>query len=606
MRRHPESPPRLVTGGRADRGQILVANRRDRGRSTRSSSPSRWRSQRFGNRGESSQTELSATASAKLAAAYVDGTLSLEDAARIVAGAPHRKPLAFRDAIAEVANEGFDVFLEVGPHPVLASAIKQCLGSRERSPLILASLRRGDAGLETMRSSAASLYARGFDIEWSRVSPAGRFVRLPGYPWQRERFWLDDEDKPGKDSSRDGQPDQVDANRCTAPHQNGHVERPPCGPGRGTTRSRRESRQPRRSASRDPTERCGGTLGRFLQEGLADLPVVVRRQRLMEYFRDRVAAVLGLAPDKVDPDRPFMSLGLDSLSAMDLKVEIDAGLGTTFPLSMLMEGSGIRELAERVSERLAGTPTGSSRREPSAPCRATVEAGPPLSHGQQMLWYAHQFTTTGAAYHVLGAGLVRADLDIDVFRRAMRRVIARQEALRTTFVLVDEKPAVRLLDVDDLVRREDEWLPIEDVAGCDDAELIRKLAELAHRPFDLEKGPLFRVHILSRVASEHVVPPGLSITSSPTSGPRRCSLTTSRRHTPRSCAGRSGELPPPRSSYANFARWQHEMVAGTRRERHWAVLAAAAFAAAPRARPPDRLRQAGHPELPGRGQALLP
>ena len=48
-----------------------------------------------------------------------------------------------------------------------------------------------------------------------------------------------------------------------------------------------------------------------------------------------------------------MSLGLDSLSAMDLKVEIDAGLGTTLPLSMLMEVSGIRELAEWASERLA-------------------------------------------------------------------------------------------------------------------------------------------------------------------------------------------------------------------------------------------------------------
>ena len=157
------------------------------------------------------------------------------------------------------------------------------------------------------------------------------------------------------------------------------------------------------------------------QEGLSGLPDDVRRQRLMEYFRDRVADVLGLAPDKVDPDRPLMSLGLDSLSAMDLKVEIDAGLGTTLPLSMLMEGSGIRELAERVSERLAGAPTGSN--EPAAPAEgepATVEAGPPLSHGQQMLWYAHQFTTTGAAYHVLGAGLVRAELDEGAFRRAMR------------------------------------------------------------------------------------------------------------------------------------------------------------------------------------------
>ncbi len=70
----------------------------------------------------------------ELAAAYVAGTLSLEDAARSVAiAAPGTRPV--RDAIAEAANEGFDVFLEVGPHPVLASAIKQSLGPGERAPL---------------------------------------------------------------------------------------------------------------------------------------------------------------------------------------------------------------------------------------------------------------------------------------------------------------------------------------------------------------------------------------------------------------------------------------------------------------------------------------
>ena len=42
-------------------------------------------------------------------------------------------------------------------------------------------------------------------------------------------------------------------------------------------------------------------------------------------------------PEKVDPDRPLHDLGLDSLTAMDLKVEIEACLGTALPLSMLLE-----------------------------------------------------------------------------------------------------------------------------------------------------------------------------------------------------------------------------------------------------------------------------
>ena len=156
----------------------------------------------------------------ELAAAYVTGTVDLEDAARLAAGAA-TETARFPDAIAELAGAGFEVFLEVGPHPVLASTIKQCLGSRERAPLILASLLRGDAGLATMRSSAASLYAKGFEIEWSRVSPAGRFVRLPGYPWQRERFWLDDEDKRDQTCTAGGTRSRRRQYRFRRAHRNG-------------------------------------------------------------------------------------------------------------------------------------------------------------------------------------------------------------------------------------------------------------------------------------------------------------------------------------------------------------------------------------------------
>ena len=43
-------------------------------------------------------------------------------------------------------------------------------------------------------------------------------------------------------------------------------------------------------------------------------------------------------------------------------------------------------------------------------------------------------------------------------------------------------------------------------AAADDAGAIStRLTELVRRPYDLEKGPLFRLHLLSRSASEHIV-----------------------------------------------------------------------------------------------------
>ena len=302
--------------------------------------------------------------------------------------------------------------------------------------------------------------------------------------------------------------------------------------------------------------------------------------RFIEELRRRVADVLGMTSEKVDPDRPLLTMGLDSLSAVDLKVEVETSLGITLPLSRLLEGATIRDLAEQAAVQGAGPSNG-----PSEPAVASVpeakpeppaiseplpgESGQPLSHGQQFLWYAHQFTRSGAAYHVTGAGSVRAELDIDALRRAFRRVVARQEALRTTFVVVDEKPAVRLLDLDELARREDEWLPIEDVSDHGDAELQKKLTELSGRAFDLEKGPLFRVHVLSRSTTEHVF---LLVFHHIIADfwSTAVFLDDFKTAYTAELEGRGIALPTPRSCYADFARWQHKMLASDEGERHWA------------------------------------
>ena len=514
----------------------------------------------------------------EIAAAYVAGMLSLEDAARIVA---HREPEAgdrvqwaeqvirFRDAIAGQAKHRFEVHVEIGPHPILASAIKEGLGPGGEPPLVLPSLRRGDGGLESLRWSAAFLYARGFDIEWSRVSPPGRFVHLPGYPWQRQRFWLDDGDDPVKlvatrPLDREDGLDRPAIRRIS--RSNGHHATPVDGHDTPNTLDG--------SWRRGPNGLSADAGGAPTPQGHpGGLPADASHVRLVESLRQRVATVLGMEPAQVDPDRPLMTMGLDSLTAMELKVEIETGVGASLPLSILLEGSTIHDLAERASAHLTGSPT-----RPSQPAAAPVpelalapapaEPGQPLSYGQQMLWYAHQYTTTGAAYHVTGAGLVRAELVREAVRRAFCRVIARQDALRTSFVVVDEKPAIRLLDVDELIRRQDEWLPIEDVAGQDNAALQGRLAELASRPFDLERGPLFRVHVLSRSRSEHVFLLVFHhIIADFWSTAVFLDDLKSAYEAERAEPG--ADRPRPRSRYGDFARWQQEMVGREEGQRHW-------------------------------------
>jgi acyl transferase domain-containing protein/NADPH:quinone reductase-like Zn-dependent oxidoreductase/NADP-dependent 3-hydroxy acid dehydrogenase YdfG/acyl carrier protein len=100
-----------------------------------------------------------------------------------------RQPVVFAQAVAAMAA-GCDIFLEIGPHPVLLPFVAQILAARGQGGQLIASLRRGRPERETLLEAAAALYASGSDLQWSAFfRPKGRCVALPAYPWQRERFW---------------------------------------------------------------------------------------------------------------------------------------------------------------------------------------------------------------------------------------------------------------------------------------------------------------------------------------------------------------------------------------------------------------------------------
>lgn len=101
-----------------------------------------------------------------------------------------REPVRFAAAIGLMASDGCDVFLEIGPHPVLGSAIAECVADVGNAPAIVTSLRRGRPESESMLQACASLHVAGAQVDWPALQIPGAVVSLPSYPWQRQRFWL--------------------------------------------------------------------------------------------------------------------------------------------------------------------------------------------------------------------------------------------------------------------------------------------------------------------------------------------------------------------------------------------------------------------------------
>lgn len=76
--------------------------------------------------------------------------------------------------------------------------------------------------------------------------------------------------------------------------------------------------------------------------------IVWTRSELVAVLQAAVAAFLGLEPADVDPERPFDQLGLDSLTAAQLAVDIEDRLGVSLFVNDLSGRETITELAASV------------------------------------------------------------------------------------------------------------------------------------------------------------------------------------------------------------------------------------------------------------------
>jgi acyl transferase domain-containing protein len=100
-----------------------------------------------------------------------------------------RNPVLFVTAVEGLMRAGYDLFLEISAHPVLASYISECAANQSKTAATLPSLRRKEPEQIVMQGSFGKLYTLGYPVDWRRLYPEGQFVRLPSYPWQRERYW---------------------------------------------------------------------------------------------------------------------------------------------------------------------------------------------------------------------------------------------------------------------------------------------------------------------------------------------------------------------------------------------------------------------------------
>ncbi|HEV7279867.1 MAG TPA: amino acid adenylation domain-containing protein [Pirellulaceae bacterium] len=106
-----------------------------------------------------------------------------------------RNTVLFAPAIASLAGSGADLFVEIGPHPALKSSMNEVLSQQGTSGTVLGSLKRDADDSDEMVANLSALHLKNVAIDWAAANQSqGRFVRLPRYPWNYDRHWLESEE----------------------------------------------------------------------------------------------------------------------------------------------------------------------------------------------------------------------------------------------------------------------------------------------------------------------------------------------------------------------------------------------------------------------------
>nr|AQT01382.1 SgnS1 [Streptomyces gilvosporeus] len=120
-----------------------------------------------------------------------------------------------------------------------------------------------------------------------------------------------------------------------------------------------------RGLIRTRTRRSGAAAASGIAQRLAGLSTAERREALLDVVRAQIATVLGHAgPETIAPDRAFQDLGLDSLTAIELRNLLGKATGLRLPATTVFDYPTVDALAAHLLDELFGAETGTATETP--------------------------------------------------------------------------------------------------------------------------------------------------------------------------------------------------------------------------------------------------
>ncbi len=386
-----------------------------------------------------------------------------------------RETVRFQDGISRLLDDGYRIFLEIGPGNSLVSFVCSCFASwkavhqnHNENILALSSVRsfhQTQNDSVYFLNSLGRLWIHGIDIEFSSFyrGESRCRVSLPCYPFEKKKCWINPISKVDVSIGIDVNPRKADSFSVKSSGKIKVVSKS------------------NRSESVDLSEVIGSI------------------------WKD----LLGL--NFIEPQKSFFESGGDSIWASQLLSRIRDKLNIEVPLSTLYKSPSLSQLIEEIKKLKPVSPNGDSRK---ALRRSELESGLQLSRAQLRLWFLCKLQKT-PAYNLATEFEITGPLNKEYVLRALDSVVERHDVFRTTIEESENGPSIR---IHKRLNFKFDWLDFSN-DDCSEQIWTNEIRSRSLKAYNLSCGPLLRIvlirlkpdhHIMS-VMTHHIISDGWSM-----------------------------------------------------------------------------------------------
>lgn len=213
------------------------------------------------------------------------------------------------------------------------------------------------------------------------------------------------------------------------------------------------------------------------------------KKSINDFIADAFKVVLGF--DHIKPCQDFFALGGDSLKAINLVAEITSLLNVNIEVKDVFTYPTPDKLSDFIKANI------DTSEEIGTIISVPTRSDYPLSSAQKRMYAQYMLDKYNLAYNLPSATIVKGELCFERFKKTLEKLSIRHEALRTYIKNINGMP-VQIVSPECIVQ-----LTYSEYQNLND-DNIQNLIDKFVKPFDLEKGPLFRTELIKLAENKYL------------------------------------------------------------------------------------------------------